>query len=56
MGNNAAMQGQSAYDRSNAFTGGVGSALGGLNNWYQQNSANNGGGSGWYLGSRLGRG
>lgn len=31
--------------------------LGGMfNNWYQQNSANNGGGTGWYLGQRPGPG
>lgn len=31
--------------------------IGGLfNNWYQKNSANNGGGSGWYLGKKPGKG
>lgn len=32
-------------------------ALGGMfNNWYQGNKANNGGGTGWYLGNNPGRG
>lgn len=30
--------------------------VGGLNNWYQGNSARNGGGTGWYLGSQPGKG
>lgn len=35
------------------FAAGVGGAI---NNWYQNQSANNGGGSGWYLGNNPGRG
>lgn len=30
--------------------------VGGLNNWYQNNSARNGGGTGWYLGNNPGKG
>lgn len=56
MGNNAAVQGQSAYNRSSATLGGAGLALGGLGDWYANKSNNNGGGSGWYFGRQPGRG
>jgi hypothetical protein len=42
-----------AADANSQFAAGVGGAF---NNWYQQNSANNGGGTGWYLGNNPGRG
>lgn len=48
---------QSSYLNAGAANAGAAGALGGIfNNWYQQNSANNGGGSGWYLGNNPGKG
>lgn len=48
---------QSSYGQianaNSQFAAGVGGAF---NNWYQNNSANNGGGSGWYLGNNPGKG
>jgi hypothetical protein len=53
----AASARQSSYLNSGAANAGAAGALGGIfNNWYQQNSANNGGGSGWYLGNNPGKG
>ena len=43
----------STGDTNSQLAGGIGGAF---NNWYQRNSANNGGGSGWYLGSKPGAG
>lgn len=43
-------------NRANAASGAAFGALGAFNNWYGNNSAANGGGSGWYLGSQPGRG
>jgi len=60
IGNNLQNAGQaraSAYsaigDTNSQLAAGLGGAF---NNWYQKNSANNGGGSGWYLGSKPGAG
>lgn len=60
IGNNTMTAGNaraSAYgsvaDTNSQLAGGIGGAF---NNWYQKNSANNGGGSGWYLGSKPGAG
>lgn len=48
---------QSAYLNTGAANAGAAGALGGIfNNWYQQNSANNGSGSGWYFGNNPGKG
>jgi hypothetical protein len=48
---------QSSYLNTGAANAGMAGALGGMfNNWYQQNSANNGGGSGWYFGNNPGKG
>ncbi len=46
----------SRYDQANANTGFAAGALGLGNNWYQQQRANNGGGSPWYFGNQPGRG
>ena len=43
----------STGDTNSQLAAGIGGAF---NNWYQKNSANNGGGSGWYLGSKPGKG
>lgn len=40
-------------DANSQLAGGIGGAF---NNWYQRNSANNGGGTGWYLGNNPGKG
>lgn len=54
---NASQARQSAYLNTGAANAGLGGALGGMfNDWYQQNSANNGGGTGWYLGNNPGKG
>lgn len=54
---NASAARQSSYLNSGAANAGMAGAIGGIfNNWYQNNSANNGGGSGWYLGNNPGRG
>jgi hypothetical protein len=48
---------QSAYTQQGNNYGQMAGAIGGgLNNWYQQNRANNPGGTGWYLGNNPGRG
>lgn len=48
---------QSGYaQRADNYGQVAGSLLGGFNKWYQGNSANNGGGSGWYLGKQPGVG
>jgi hypothetical protein len=49
-------QASSYLARGNAYAGMAGAIGGAFNNWYQQNSANNGGGSGWYLGNNPGPG
>lgn len=54
--NNAAAQASSYQNRANAASGAAFGALGAFNNWYGNNSAANGGGSGWYLGNQPGRG
>lgn len=47
----------SAYQNAGNINAGMWTGLaGGLNNWYQQNSARNGGGTGWYLGNQRGPG
>lgn len=43
----------STGDTNSQLAAGLGGAF---NNWYQRQSANNGGGSGWYLGSKPGAG
>lgn len=43
----------STGDTNSQLAAGLGGAF---NNWYQKNAANNGGGSGWYLGSKPGAG
>lgn len=43
----------SIADANSQLAGGIGGAF---NNWYQQNSAKNGGGTGWYLGNNPGKG
>lgn len=54
---NAANARASSYQNSaNATTGAAFGALGAFNNWYGNNSAQNGGGSGFYFGSRPGPG
>jgi hypothetical protein len=54
---NATAARQSGYQNAaNARTGAGFGAAGAFNDWYQNNSANNGGGSGWYLGQRPGAG
>lgn len=44
---------QGQADAWSGFAAGLG---GQVNNWYQNNSAKNGGGSGWYLGNNPGKG
>lgn len=47
----------SSYMQQGNIAAQTAAGLGGIfNNWYQNNSANNGGGTGWYLGSRPGPG
>lgn len=47
----------SMYNNQGQMWSDVGSGLGGMfNNWYQNNQANNPGGTGWYLGNNPGRG
>lgn len=54
--NGANARASSYYNQANTNSQ-LAAGLGGMfNNWYQNNSANNGGGSGWYLGSRPGPG
>jgi hypothetical protein len=54
---NAGNARQSSYaanaDANSQFAAGVGGVF---NNWYQQNRANNPGGTGWYVGNNPGRG
>jgi hypothetical protein len=47
---------QSTYNRADAMSQGMGGIAGIFNNWYRQNSARNGGGTGWYLGNNPGVG
>lgn len=44
------------WGQADAANRGVGGMLGALNGFYQQQSANNGGGTGWYFGSNPGPG
>lgn len=54
--NNANARASSYFNQANNQSQ-LAAGLGGMfGNWYAQNSANNGGGSGWYLGSRPGPG
>lgn len=54
---NATAGRQSAYLNTGAANANAAGAIGGaFSNWYQRNSANNNGGSGWYLGNNPGRG
>lgn len=47
----------SMYNNQGNMWSDIGSGLGGaFNNWYQNNQANNPGGTGWYLGNNPGRG
>lgn len=47
----------SAYSAIGDTNSQLAAGVGGLfNNWYQRNSANNGGGSGWYFGNNPGKG
>lgn len=53
---NAAAQRQSSFGRADANTQ-LATGIGGqFNNWYQNNLANNPGGTGWYVGNQPGRG
>lgn len=60
IGNNLTNAGNaraSAYSSIGDTNGQLAAGLGGtFNNWYQKNSANNGGGTGWYLGNNPGKG
>jgi len=51
--NNMATSYQQSANANSQMAGAIGGAF---NNWYQNNSARNGGGSGWYLGSKPGAG
>jgi hypothetical protein len=53
IGNARASSYGNTADANSQFAAGMGGAM---NNWYQNNSANNGGGTGWYLGNNPGRG
>lgn len=56
-GMNAAAQRSSAFNQiGNNWASVAGTATGALGQWYGQNSARNGGGTGWYLGNNPGRG
>ena len=47
----------SAFSANGDTNSQLAAGLGGtFNNWYQKNSANNGGGTGWYLGNNPGKG
>lgn len=52
-GNNRASSYQAQGNNNSQFAAGLG---GSLANWYQNNSAQNGGGTGWYLGNNPGKG
>lgn len=55
--NTGAQARASAYQNRGDINAGMWSLFGrGLNDWYQQNSVRNGGGSGWYLGQKPGPG
>lgn len=53
---NVNAQRQSAYQRADAQGRGAAAVMGGLSNWQQNNSARNGGGTGWYFGNNVGKG
>jgi hypothetical protein len=53
MGNARASSYGQVADANSQFAAGLGGAF---NNWYQGNKANNGGGTGWYLGNNPGKG
>jgi hypothetical protein len=54
--NNANNMASSYQQSANANSQMAGVAGGAFNNWYQRNSANNGGGTGWYIGNNPGKG
>jgi hypothetical protein len=54
--NNANNMASSYQQQANANSQLAGSVGGAFNNWYQSNSAKNGGGSGWYVGNNPGKG
>jgi hypothetical protein len=56
MNNAAAGRASSYLSRGDAYSQAAAGVGGAFNNWYQNNSAQNGGGSGWYLGSNPGKG
>jgi hypothetical protein len=51
--NNMASSYQQSANANSQLAGAVGGAF---NNWYNRNSANNGGGTGWYIGNNPGKG
>lgn len=53
---NAGAQGQAAQQRASAYGQGLAGIAGAFNNWYQNNSKRNKGGTGWYLGNNPGEG
>lgn len=54
--NTGLLQQQYHQQRGDNYGQAAAGIVGGLNNWYQNNSARNGGGTGWYLGNNPGRG
>lgn len=54
--NTGLMQQQYYQQRGDNYGQMAAGIVGGLNSWYQNNSARNGGGTGWYLGNNPGRG
>lgn len=50
------MRGSSYLNNANNNSQVLAGLGGSLNNWYQNNSANNGGGTGWYFGNNPGKG
>lgn len=57
IGMNQANNMASSYQQQANTNSQLAGSLGGIfNNWYQRNSANNGGGTGWYVGNNPGKG
>lgn len=54
--NNANNMASSYQQGANANSQLAGALGGAFNNWYSRNSANNGGGTGWYIGNKPGKG
>lgn len=54
--NRGLLQAQYSQQRGDNYGQAAAGIVGGLNNWYQGNSARNGGGTGWYLGNNPGKG